>query len=96
MDHGLKSIMEALEYLLEKNHPDTNHMIARIILIMTDLRNVTEQYHKHNEKILQWTDMESAPLLWEVLTCSRSHKGNSDAHKCKDQARENKCCDMPS
>lgn len=67
-------------------------MLAHLILIMTDLRNITEMYHKQNEKVLCWTNVKKAPLIWEVMSYSpsvskeglagSSEEGNADP-QCK-------------
>ena len=81
-------LVEVLAYLLQKNHPERPLMLAHILMVMTDLRTITEMYHKHNEKVLSWTDMQQAPLIWEVMSYSRTVHQRTDDEEDDDETSD--------
>lgn len=60
--------MEALSYLLKKNHPDERNLLAKCIMVLTDLRTVSALHAKEEEKFtMDWSDIiEFPPLFYEI------------------------------
>ena len=64
-----ENVLQALQYILKKNHPNDRLRFPRITHILTELRSITEYYHKHNVYILSDVGQIS-PLLWEIFNLS--------------------------
>ena len=64
-------IQEALEYCFTKNHADQKYMFAKVVATVTELRNVTDQYHKYNDQLKVFTSTGAVnlpPLFFEVIS----------------------------
>lgn len=63
--------LEALQWLLKQNHSDAL-TFPRLTAALTEMRTLTELYHKNNEQILiknfQSSMLEIPPLFWELIT----------------------------
>ena len=57
------SLLEALEYLLNQNHDPEEHILSKIVQLMTDVRNL-EDFHKQMRlSLLEYADVEKIPEL---------------------------------
>ena len=61
-------MVEALDYLLKKNHPEEKCMLAKCISILTELRTVSALHAEEEEKFsMDWSDkIEFPPLFYEI------------------------------
>ena len=66
-----EKFLEALQFMLRKNHSD-KLTFPRLTAVLTEMRTVTELYHKNNEEILiknfQRGMLQVPPLFWELVT----------------------------
>ena len=61
-------MVEALQHLLKKNHPEDPLLFPRLMVFLMDLRSLTELHAKNIEKVhLEFNDIQFPPLLYEML-----------------------------
>ena len=63
--------LEALQWLLRQNHRDAL-IFPRLTGVLTEMRTLTDLYHKNNEQILiknsQKGMLKIPPLFWELIS----------------------------
>lgn len=64
-----ETILEALQYILHKYHPDDKARFGKIMSIFIELRSMTELYHHLSDRALS-NISDIAPLLWEIINLS--------------------------
>ncbi len=60
-------LVEALEQMLHMNHPDDPHLIAKLILIMTELRPLALAHTKELSDILTTYNIPVPPAVFEAI-----------------------------
>ena len=60
--------IEALEIQLPGNHPDTEHIFAKTLQLIADLRTVTQCVYNGLRGLLKYTNAKKYPLVHDILT----------------------------
>lgn len=68
IDRVKEMYVEAMEICLPVNHPHVEHIFAKTLQMITDVRTVSQAVNNGLRAILKYTDAKKYPLLHDILT----------------------------
>ena len=65
------TMLEAMKFLLRKNHPDDwDKILAKLLILLYDLRHLTELHRVQEERIgMEWSsEITFPPVIYEICS----------------------------